>query len=203
MTGGDGKYHDFDKATSALSDFLAKANFEVTASKDLDMFLPQNIADHDVIICNSINSYLSEEHEAGLLGSLMKGKPKGFIGFHGATFTFRNSANYTRMIGARFLTHPQIGEKFDFTVERKNHPVMKGVSDFSMPAELYLVEEYPPFETLISVQYKGFARPVAWTKPYGFGKVAYLSLGHDLAEIDTEVFRKIIINAVTWIAGEE
>lgn len=209
ITGGENKYHNFDEIGPFFKQLITGAGHRITVTEDLDMLLTENIKNFDVIICYSINSFITEEQEKGLLDAVIgspwspAGKPKGFIGIHGATFTFRNSPRYLNMVGGRFLTHPEIGDTLTFHVEKPEHPVMAGVKDFQLDAELYLMEELSPFEPLLTCDYRGFKRPVAWVKPYGRGRIFYLSLGHDVSKMDNDSFKQMVLNAVKWSVAED
>ena len=103
------------------------------------------------------------------------------------------------MIGARFLTHPPIQE-IDVIVEKKGHPIMDGVTDFSIRDEIYLQEYYPPFETLLSTNFQGLKIPLAWIKSYGRGIVFYLALGHGKRQIKHKCVQQILKNTLRyWI----
>ncbi|MBN2441286.1 MAG: ThuA domain-containing protein [Spirochaetales bacterium] len=202
MTGHE-KYHDFDKITEMIHDFLMKAGYEITHTQDPEMYHWYNIRDFDVILDITIHSYLSDECEKGLLDSIIGHpwgntcEPKGFIGIHGAACTYLNSSNYLNMIGGSLLTHPEIQE-YQFRVENKNHPIMQGVEDFRLKTELFLLKEHSSYETLLTCEYLGFKRPVVWCKPYGQGRVFYCALGHTVDDLENEQVQKIIINAVKW-----
>ena len=198
------KFHDFSVMGPIFKDFLEKAGFEVTITEDLDFFLPQNIKKFQVIVCCTTGRELTSEQENGLLKAIIgsawgeTGEPTTFIGVHGASCSFQNSKAYLRMLGARFLTHPPLGEEYSFQVIKPDHPIMQGVSDFIFMDELYLMEIYPPFETLVVCDYRGFRRPIAWVKPYGLGSVFYMALGHGKEQINRKIFQKMIINAINW-----
>ncbi|MBN1412443.1 MAG: ThuA domain-containing protein [Spirochaetales bacterium] len=208
VTGIDRQYHDHLVTSPLYSGFLEKAGFSVTVTTDLDSFLPPNVKDYDVIMLNTVGRSLSPDQESGLLKSVIgaewgdTGKPKGLIGIHTASCSFQDSQAYLRMLGAKFLTHPEFGPEYEFCVTAAGHPVMKNIENFRMADELYLLEPYSPFDTVLSCHYLGFERPVAWVKPYGRGKVFYLALGHGPDQIQNRSFQQILINAVAWAKPE-
>jgi len=102
------------------------------------------------------------------------------------------------MLGGKFLVHPPL-EPLEIEIVRPQHPVMEGVTDFHIEDELYLVENHAPFEPLAVCHYEGFPRPVVWVKPYGLGKVVYLSLGHGEKQLENTSLQRILINATAWI----
>ncbi|MHA2243851.1 MAG: ThuA domain-containing protein [Candidatus Hodarchaeales archaeon] len=199
------KFHDFSILGPIFRDFLRDVGFEVTLTEDLDFFLPQNIKKFQAIVCYTTGRELTSEQENGLLKAIIgspwgeTGESKTFIGIHGASTSFQNSKAYLRMLGARFLTHPPLGEEYSFQIVKPDHPIMQGISDFTLIDELYLMEIYPPIETLIICDYRNFPRPIAWGKSYGLGKVFYTALGHGEKQIRNKIIQKMIINAINWI----
>ena len=204
MGGSDSTYHDFSVLLPLLGGFLREHGLVVTTSTDPDLFLPENIRRFDLVLCCTFGHTLTAEQEAGLLDAVQgdpwdeSAKLKGFLGLHGAAGSFLNSEGYLRMLGGKFLVHPPL-DTLEVNICRPDHPVMEGVSDFSIEDELYLIETYAPFKTLAAVDYGGFSRPVVWVKPYGLGRVVYLSLGHGEKQLKNQSFQQILINAVRWI----
>jgi uncharacterized protein len=43
--------------------------------------------------------------------------------------------------------------------------------------------------------------PVAWTKPWGQGRVFYLALGHDAPACRQEIFGELLRRGVVWARG--
>jgi len=204
MGGEDPTYHNFEQLLPLIGNLLQDHSLDVTISTNPDQFLPGNIKSYHLILCYPFGHELTPAQEKGLL-SAVRGDPrdnpprtKGFLGLHGASCSFLNSEDYLRMLGGKFLAHPPLGE-LKVKIKHPEHPVMKGIRDFSIEDELYLVERYNPFQTLAGVDYRGFFRPVAWAKPYGLGRVVYLSLGHGSEQLLHNTVQQILINAVRWI----
>jgi len=207
--GGSKEFHDFSVMGPIFKEFLEKLGMKITLTEDLDMFLTKNIRKFHVILCYTMGREINPEQEKGLLNAIVgapwgdTGDPKGFVGVHCASCSFLNSQEYLRMLGGKFLTHPPSGEIFNFKVTKTDHPVMEGINDFSLKDELYLFEAYPPYDLLISSEYKGFSRPVTWVKPYGLGRVFYTALGHGEEQIKSKIFQTIITNAIYWTAQKD
>ena len=202
--GDDHGYHDFTIIGKTFQSFLEKAGFNVTITWDCSCFLPEIVHKYDVLVCYINRIKIKKEEKQGLLDSIIgshqgdTGKPKGFIGIHTAACSFPGSIAYQRMLGGRFLAHPKMEQELAIKVIKPEHPVMHGISDFKIVDELYLLEQFPPFEILLSCSYNGFEHPVAWVKPYGLGRVFYTSLGHGIEQLTNVNFTKMIINAVKW-----
>lgn len=205
--GDDYGYHDFGILGDILLSFLSKAGFQVTLTEDCSAFCEKEIKNYDVIVCYMNRKNIRRSQEQGLLNSIIgsprsnTGKPKGFVGIHTAACSFPKSGAYYRMLGCKFLVHPKMREELHIEVKNHKHPVMQGITHFTILDELYLLELYPPFETLLSCVYRGFEHPVAWVKPYGMGRVFYTIIGHGKEQLNNIYFQKMIVNAIKW-SGE-
>lgn len=204
VIGGDRRgYHKFPEIGPLFEEILSgsgsRGEFDVTLTDDNNYFLAGRIRPFDIILCCSLNPVITDRQADGLLEAVIGGT--GFLGVHAASASFVNKSAYPNMLGGRFLTHPPLDGPFIIRVKNHGHPVLKDIADFEIADELYLMETYPPFETLLETEFQGFARPLAWVKPYGLGRVFYTSLGHGPAQMRNPAFRKIIRNAALWCAG--
>jgi type 1 glutamine amidotransferase len=201
-------YHDFSIQGPLLARLAAEAGHEAELTCDPAAFEPAQIAPFDVISILASAGNLSPEHEEALLNAVIgspwgdTGAPKGLLGIHGATVLTSSSGAYQRMLGARFLAHPPLGP-FSARVEAPGHPVMRGVVDFTTSDELYLMEELAPFDVLLSAEFGGFRRPLAWVRPYGLGRVCYCALGHGTDQLEHESVRLIFRNALDWLCPRD
>ncbi|HEY1406829.1 MAG TPA: ThuA domain-containing protein, partial [Spirochaetota bacterium] len=201
-------YHDFDAQGPVLAEIAHNAGFDAECTRDEESFRPEKIKPFDAIVIAASSGKLSAEGEENLLNAVIgnpwgnTGSPKGLYGFHGATVLTSDSGKYQRVIGARFLTHPPIGPAYNFRVIQKKHPVMRGVRDFNLADELYLMEHLSAFDVILSSGYEGFERPIAWVKPYGLGRICYCALGHSVEQLEDDHLRQIISNALGWLTGK-
>ncbi len=204
--GEENPYHDFSVQGPLLARLAEEAGYEAALTTNPAAFEPARIAPFDVVAILASAGSLAPEHEEALLNAVIgspwgdTGAPKGLLGIHGATVVGSASGKYQRMLGARFLAHPPLGP-FSVTVDAPDHPVMRGVGDFSISDELYLMETLAPFDVLLSAEFDGFRRPLAWVRPYGLGRVCYCALGHGTEQLEHESVRRILRNALDWLAA--
>jgi len=201
-------YHDFDAQAPVLTRIAFDAGFDAECTRDANSFSPANIKPFDAICIAASSGVLNAEQENALVAAVIgnpwgeTGAPKGLVGIHGATVLSSVSGHYEQMIGGSFLTHPPIGEEYRFTVTTPRHPVMIGIDDFTLVDELYMMAPLSPYETVLSSEYDGFSRPVAWVKPYGLGRIFYCALGHSVEQLEHETLSRIIGNGLRW-AGKK
>ena len=197
-------YHDFSVQGPLLERLVRDAGHEAELTRDAGSFAPARIAPFDVVAILASSGGLAPEDEASLLAAVSgdmegrSGTPKGLLGIHGATVLTSASGRYQRMLGARFLTHPPLGQ-FAVTVENPAHPVMAGVGDFSISDELYLMEALADVDVLLAAELGGFSRPLAWVRPYGMGRVCYCALGHATEQLEHPSVQRVLRNALDWL----
>ncbi len=197
LIGGISKlYHNIDKIGPIFKNFLTQEGYTVTTTGDMDQILPSNLNNYQIIIDYTTHQKITPFQAQSILTAI-RGDSILYMGIHGATTSFADSKQMLEMIGARFIKHPPI-RKIKVTVEDIDHPIMKGISDFSIRDELYLQEYYPSFHTLLSTQLKGHKIPLSWVKPYGNGTVFYLALGHGADQLNHSSIQKIIKNVIAY-----
>jgi uncharacterized protein len=201
LGGADTPWHQFTEYREPLEAIVKSCNAEAVCTEDCDSLLKENLNDFDCIICCCSEKILSKKQEDGLLTSIAgldpekTGPPKAFIGVHCASATFLNSDAYARMLGARFLSHPP---QMNFDVHCRQDTLNKGIDDFVIKDELYLMEYHLPFTPVLETEYQGFTLPLAWKKLYGMGKVFYLAPGHSREQLVAKPVKSILCNALAW-----
>lgn len=175
---------------------------------------------------------LPDEQLKLILEFANSGKP--MVGFRTSTHAFQydkgpnvkwNDAFGRDFFGQKWVTHHG-HEKGEFLTAvkpiepRKNHPILRGVTDFKVPSWLYHVEgggdklngdctTLLEGTSLVSGREKAgktdrfpLTQPVAWTKSYtgSSGKAArvfFTTLGHP-HDFKADAFRRVVINGVFW-----
>jgi type 1 glutamine amidotransferase len=195
IIGGVSKlYHNIHKIGPIFRDFLTQEGYSVTITEDMDYLLPENLKKYDAIIDYTTHQLTTESQAESLLTRIRQNSIV-YMGIHGASTSYYDSERILEMIGARFVKHPPI-RKIKVIVEEIDHPFMKGVSNFTIRDELYLQEYFPPFQILLSTQFKRQNIPLAWIKPYGNGIVFYLALGHGPDQLNRGEIQQIIKNVI-------
>jgi uncharacterized protein len=84
------------------------------------------------------------------------------------------------------------------------HPVTEGIESFFMGEEPYefLLDPLAEKELLLEYELDGRTYPAAWVTTYGFGRLVYLSPGHDARSFAEPSFRKLIRNSALWLCPE-
>ncbi len=116
-------------------------------------------------------------------------------------FTKPNS-EYIDLVGCRFLYHPPRCET-TYHVAAKEHPVMKGVEDFTVRDEHYHLDVFAdPVEVILtsSSESGGEGIIAGYEKKAGEGIILVLTPGHNLDVWLHPQFQKMLKNAIDYCA---
>jgi type 1 glutamine amidotransferase len=111
-----------------------------------------------------------------------------------------------RLVGPdslRYIVGETSGPSQSVTINKanKDHPVLKGITNFTSKYSLYKTSPIAPDATLLltGTTAEG-SEPLAWTRTYNGARVVYIALG-GFQDFANPVFKKLLTNAVAW-AGD-
>jgi len=193
-----GVIHDYKGCGAEIAKALSESGeFEVTyREEDLNVLVA--LEPYDLVALYYTYGEIAEAQKNGLLNFVASGK--GFVGIHSAIGSFLDAPEYLAMLGGRFVTHPPY-RNYQVSVVDSQHPITRGLTEFWVRDEQYIMEVDPRVQVLCSALWKGGVMPVAWTKPWGKGRVFYLALGHDQPACAQEIFRKLLVAGALWAAA--
>ena len=196
--------------------------FTAVVSDDHSNFNPDKIKDFDAIVfCNSTSKRdqdieFTDEQKKALIDFVQGGK--AFVGIHSATDTFYLWPEYGDMIGAHFDGHPWTADTtVGYKVEKRNAITQSFPDNFSLVEETYQMGapyDRSKLNVLISVdtaktdmKRPGIKRTdgdfaVAWTKPFGKGRVFYTSLGHNETVWNDPRYQAHLLAGIEWAMGK-
>jgi len=126
---------------------------------------------------------------------------------HNVTQVGVNDPDFRHVMGAAYTGHPPI-RTFKVKVKDPNHPITKGVHDFTVTDEQHFMtyDKDPKnifLETVneqgLTFREQGATSPGGWAYDYGKGRVCYLSPGHLLTVLWNPEYVKLQQNAVRWL----
>jgi len=109
------------------------------------------------------------------------------------------------MIGGKWIWHKSAHDRLgSFTLRvRSDHPLGKGISDFSVTDELYhTLSMLKPVDVLLEASWEGKPAPHAWTSTYGRGRVFTFLPGHTDDVASNRVILELISRGVDWAVGK-
>lgn len=222
---GGAEYHNQPFHTAELAGIISgEAGADLRITDDLGVLNSATLAEYQAIVNWSTFVKPTEAQIGALLGAVESGI--GFLGIHGATATFWNSAPYLKMIGSRFVRHDPY-KKFTVNIDDRAHPITAGVEDFEVEDELYELggdangfqaladgvnqgipnrdlREYGdgPLPSDIHVLASAEGHPLLYTKTFGKGRIHYNALGHDTKALTHASFRQLVRQGLAWVAGQ-
>ena len=200
-----GPFHANEAAGAVLDEVLKRRGrwqLEVTTNLDALASLASGKYAAVIIYTTGFRDDLTPAREKGLLDFIRGGG--GLVGVHSAADSFRASRAYVEMLNAEFLKHPHFHE-FPVTIADRNHYLTVRMPDFTIADEMYHLQSHDPSKCrlLATTFWQGKHVPMAFVRPYGRGRVAYLANGHDLRAWRHPEFQKLITRALDWTSGAE
>lgn len=182
-----------------------------------EIWLGETLRNYDAVVLYDMWQQITEEQKQGMIRWL-KDEGKGLVAMHHSIASYQDWDEYAKIIGARYFIAPgkaPDGKTFDrsqfhhdirFTVKvvDKNHPVTKG-----LPGQFEIVDETykgwwlaPGVHKLLITDHELSDPCVAWAKQYGKARVVFIQLGHGPTAYNNPHFRRLVQNAILWVARE-
>ncbi|WP_226037078.1 ThuA domain-containing protein [Aquibacillus saliphilus] len=184
--------HEPKDVAEILSGILKEENFEVKITDTLTTLEEDDLTSYDLIVPNWTQGTITKEQLQPLLKAVEAGT--GLAGLHGGMGdSFRWEVDYQFMVGGQWVAHPgNDGITYQVNILDLDHPLTKGVKDFTVVSEQYYMHVDPVVKVHATTRFPvadgphkangEVDMPVIWTKKWGEGKVYYNCLGH-VAEI--------------------
>ncbi len=206
---GDNGHHKPIERVPSLMAALGKKGINFTYTDQLSDINSKNLSKYDALMIYANWDEITPDAEKALLEFVASGK--GLLPIHCASYCFRNSPEYVKMVGGQFWRHTM--DTIRTTMAQPNHIILKGVGAIKTYDETYLHSQLQADNNVLmwrdiqADQYKdrpeSKTEPYTWTRNYGKGKVFYTAYGHDENTWDDENFQQLIENAILWSVTDE
>ncbi|MEZ4699401.1 MAG: ThuA domain-containing protein [Rhodothermales bacterium] len=195
------EHHNASAYAPILSASFAKRGIHVTYVEEPAAALdPEVLSHYDGLLLYANHDEITPAQEKALLDFVASGH--GFIPVHSASYCFRNSEAFVRLVGGQFSTH-ETGT-FTARITRQNHPAMTGVRPFETWDETYVHTRLAPDREVLMERVEGNHRePYTWVRTQGKGRVFYTALGHDERTWSQPAFHDLLAAGVLWAVGDE
>jgi type 1 glutamine amidotransferase len=206
MVWGGWPGHEPKQCVDIFAPFLEGQGYDIEVYDTLDAYLDEaKMRALDLIVPVWTQGTITREQETGLLEAVMSGV--GIAGWHGGMGdSFRDNVNYQFMVGGQWVAHP--GGIIDYEINIVDHedPITRGLEDFRMHSEQYLMHVDPSNEVLATTTFggeycpwiEGTVMPVVWKRMWGKGRVFYTSLGHVAKDFDVPEAKEIVERGLLW-----
>ncbi|GBC96156.1 hypothetical protein HRbin16_01957 [bacterium HR16] len=211
VTGG----HDFEREPffEMFRSFEGITFVEVQHPDAHARLTPEAARGYDVIVLYDMWQPISEESKAAFVKLLRSGK--GLVALHHSLASYQLWDEYRNIIGGRWYTEKwrqngverppstfQHDVQFKVHIVDKKHPVTRGMQDFNIRDETYgNFEVLPKVKPLLTTDEPTSNRVIAWTHTYGRSRVVYIQLGHDHYAYENPNYRRLVLQAIRWVAG--
>ncbi|MFN6374604.1 MAG: PVC-type heme-binding CxxCH protein [Chitinophagia bacterium] len=205
--GDNGHHRPIDRVPSIMA-ALGPKGINFTYTDDLADINTANLNKYDALMVFANWDKITPEAEKALLDYVASGK--GFLPIHCASYCFRNSEAYVKMVGGQFWRHTM--DSITTQTVQGSHPIMNGLKSFTAYDETYLHSQLQPDNNVLAVreiktdQFKDKpdtkTEPYTWTRTHGKGKIFYTAYGHDERTWGQTGFQELIYNAILWTVND-
>jgi putative membrane-bound dehydrogenase-like protein len=206
---GDNGHHKPIERVPSLMAALGSKGFNFTYTDDLQDINAANLNLYDALLIYANWDSLPPAQEKALLDYVKSGK--ALIAVHCASYCFRNSAEYVKMVGGQFWRHRM--DSITTTFTQANHPAVAGLQSFTAYDETYLHEKLQADNNVLAVREikadqvtdkpNQKTEPYTWTRTYGKGKVFYTAYGHDERTWAKQGFHDLIEKGILWAVDDK
>lgn len=200
MLGHKSEHHQSEKLTTILQQAFFKDGINISYTTDPNDLNEQTLSKYDGLMIYANYDTISAAQENALLDFVKNGK--GFIPIHCASWCFRNSSEYIKMVGGQFSTHKT--DTFSTVIADKKHEILKGFTPFKTFDETYVHSKINKDIHVLTERVEGaHHEPYTWTNQYGKGRVFYTAYGHDERTWRNPGFLKLLENGLIWAVGKK
>jgi uncharacterized protein len=195
----------FQKNDSISFTHAVQARASSTAYDRADLF------SFDCIFLYDMVQNITDTQKARLLEVLDRGI--GLVVTHHALVSYQAWPEFEKIVGG---TYPESQDKkgkvttdlgyqhdveMPIVIVAKNHPVTKGLHDFTITDEIYWgFRTAPDVTPLITTTQPKSGKPIAWAHTYRKSRVVYIQLGHDATAYNNANYRQLVAQSISWTA---
>jgi uncharacterized protein len=200
---------------------LFKANPDVTFESvihphALEKLRTESAKDFDVLVMYDYAQKISSEEQADFVNFLKAGK--GVLILHHAIAAYPHWPEYEQVLGGRYYLQKSTlvngvekprsraheGARIPVHIADPNHPVTRGLTDFEIDDETYLgYDVAPDSHVLLTTTHTNNAPTLAWSRTCQAARVVFVQLGHDHLAYENRNYRKLVAQAIRWVARRD
>ena len=128
----------------------------------------------------------------------------GFLNLHNSMGLYPDEGAYLKLVGGRYIGHGPL-ERFRVEVVDREHPVTRGIEDFSVADE----QHTPPYDAekvhllLQNRSDDGKVAAAGWAYEPGRGRLCHLANGHTREALLHPMYQRLLCNAMAWLTFSE
>ena len=206
--GDKGHHKPFDRYPS-LQSAVGVKGMNITYTDNLKDLNDDYLNKFDALILFANQDSIAAPQEKALLKYVASGH--GLVALHCASWCFRNSPEFVKMVGGQFWRHKM--DSIRIKNEMPGHLALKDFPGIKTVDETYLHSKLQPDNIVLQSRIIGpeqakdkpgaSTEPYTWIRTYGKGNVFYTAYGHDERTWDTEGFQQLVTQGILYAVGEE
>ena len=206
---GDNGHHKPIERVPTIMAALGNKGINFTYTDKLEDINAQNLSKYDALMIFANWDDITPAAEKALLDYVASGK--GILPIHCASYCFRNSPEYVKMVGGQFWRHRM--DTIQVNTVQPNHIIMKDLGVIKAFDETYLHSQLQPDNNVLQTReikadqtkdrQDAKTEPYTWTRSYGKGRVFYTAYGHDDRTWSNVNFQKLLENGIVWAVNNE
>jgi uncharacterized protein len=211
VTGG----HSYDTLQFfQLFDSLEGIDYEHFNQPDANKALVEDAGkNYDVLVFYDMWREISELEKEAYLDLTKQGKP--FLFLHHALVSYQNWPEFEKILGGKYVDRsPDIPKEnlstykhdvwIDVEVADKRHPVTKGMEDFRIFDEVYgNYRVSPDVKPLLKTNHPESTPVIGWENRYNASSIVYLQPGHDFNAYTSDEYRRLLLQAILYLAQKK
>jgi type 1 glutamine amidotransferase len=145
---------------------------------------------------------MTPEQEHAVVAFVERGG--GFLNLHNALALYPEGGSYLKLAGGKYTGHGPL-ERFRVEAADPDHPIARGVEDFSVADEQHTpVPDLEKVHVLLrSRSDEGKTAAAGWAYEPGRGRLCYLAPGHTREALLHPAYQRLLRNAVSWCLRRE
>lgn len=206
---GDKGHHRPIERVPSLMASLGSKGVNITYTDKLEDINLKYLQKFDALMIYANWDEITPEAEKSLLAYVSSGK--GILPIHCASYCFRNSPEYVKMVGGQFWRHKM--DSIRTITIQPNHVIMQGLKPFTAYDETYLHSQLQPDNNVLAYREikadqkadkpNEKTEPYTWIRSYGKGRVFYTAYGHDERTWNNADFQELLYRGILWAVDDE
>ncbi|WP_257670310.1 ThuA domain-containing protein [Parapedobacter tibetensis] len=203
------RHDNIEKGAATIKQLGATHGFLVDHTEEASKFTDESLRQYRaVVFLSTTGTVLDDAQKAAFMRYIQAGN--GYVGIHAASDTEYQWPWYGKMVGAYFMSHPQVQAADLHVVDRKHSATKHLPKTWNRTDEWYdlkdLNREVNLLMKLDEQSYQGGKmgdyHPIAWYHEYDGGRAFYTGLGHTKESFDEPAFQQHIVGAIWYAIGQ-
>lgn len=146
--------------------------------------------------------WITPEQERAVVEFVERGG--GFVNLHNSMGLYPDGGPYLKLVGGRYIGHGPL-ERFRVEVVDREHPITRGVEDFSVADE----QHTPPYDgdrvhlLLKNRSDDGREAAAGWCYEPGRGRLVHLANGHTREALGHPMYQRLLVGAIRWCLRDD